>query len=150
MQKAERAITVILRLLGISALFAIPAIFFPYSWMNAIHGYLGLGELPDAPIVSYLARSLSMFYALFGAVMVFVSFDVRRYRALITLLAVASVIVGFTLFGIDYFSEMPFDWTLLEGPFTIIVGVAILWLQRIRDGQGRRSSSPGRRTANQR
>ncbi len=129
MTNPERTIAILLRLLGVSALFAIPAIFLPYSWMNAMHGYLGLGTLPDAPIVSYLARSLSMFYALFGVIVLFVSFDMRRYREIITLLAVASILVGVTLFGIDYFSDMPFQWTAVEGPFTIVFGVAILWLQ---------------------
>lgn len=131
MKGAEVAIVIILRVLGGFALGAIPAIFLPYSWMNAIHDFMGLGELPNTPIVSYLARSLSLFYALFGAVTIFASFDLRRYRSLVTLLAVLSVIVGITLFGIDYCSEMPLHWTLLEGPFTIVVGIAILWLQRI-------------------
>ena len=63
MNRSELAIVIILRVIGITGLFAIPAIFLPYSWMNAIHDYMGLGELPDTPIVSYLARSLSAFYA---------------------------------------------------------------------------------------
>ncbi len=133
MNRSELAITIILRALGCAAVCAIPAIFFPYSWMNAIHGYLGLGQLPDTPIVSYLARSLSMFYAMFGAISLFASSDVKRHRGLVTLLAVLSILLGLTLFGIDYVSGMPTHWTALEGPFTIIVGVAILQLQ------GRRS-----------
>ncbi len=91
MNRNETAITVILRILGVFGLCAIPAILLPYSWMNVIHDYMGLGELPDAPIVSYLARSLSLFYALFGAITVFVSFDVRRYWSFITLLASLSI-----------------------------------------------------------
>ncbi len=132
MKGTELAIVIILRTLGGFALAAIPAIFLPYSWMNAIHEFMGLGELPNTPIVSYLARSLSLFYALFGAVTIFASFDLKRYRSLVTLLATLSVLVGVTLFGIDYYSEMPLHWTLLEGPFTIAVGIAILWLQRLR------------------
>ena len=130
MKRSEFAIVVILRVLGGFALAAIPAIFFPYSWMNAIHGFLGIGELPDTPIVSYLARSLSIFYAMFGAITIFASLDLRRYRSLVTLIAVISILLGITLFGIDHFSGMPLHWTLLEGPFTIIVGGAILVLQR--------------------
>ncbi len=130
MRKTELAVAMILRVLGIAALCALPAIFFPYRWMNAIHAFMGLGQLPDTPIVSYLARSLSMFYAMFGAIAVFVSLDVRRYHSLVTLLAVLSLLIGITLFGIDYWSHMPFHWTIAEGPFTILVGIAILWLQR--------------------
>lgn len=131
MKRIDLAIIVVLRLLGIAALFAIPAIFMPYSWMNVVHGYLGLGEMPDAPIVSYLARSLSMFYAMFGAITVYVSFDLHRYWSLIRLLAILSVLVGVTLFWIDHHSQMPLHWTLVEGPFTIAVGVAILVLQAL-------------------
>jgi hypothetical protein len=130
MKRPELAITIILRVLGCAAVCAIPAIFLPYSWMDAIHGYLGLGTLPDTPIVSYLARSLSMFYAMFGTISLFASSDVRRHKQLVTLLAAMSIMVGVTLFGIDFVSGMPTHWTVVEGPFTIIVGVAILWLQR--------------------
>ena len=31
--------------------------------MNAIHAEMGLGQLPDAPIIDYLTRSLSLLYA---------------------------------------------------------------------------------------
>ena len=130
MNRSELAITIILRVLGCAAVCAIPAIFMPYSWMNAIHGWLGLGQLPDTPIVSYLARSLSMFYAMFGAISLFASSNVRRHRELVTLLAVISMLLGVILFGIDYGSGMPSHWTVVEGPFTILVGAIILWLQR--------------------
>jgi hypothetical protein len=40
---AEWAVVVILRIVGIAAILAIPAVLFLYSWMNAIHARLGLG-----------------------------------------------------------------------------------------------------------
>ncbi len=130
MKQSEWAIAVILRIIGYAALCAIPAIFFPYNWMNAIHDTMGLGQLPHTPIVSYLARSLSMFYAMFGTICLFAASDVRRHAPLIRLIAILSILLGCTLFGIDYASDMPAHWTIVEGPFTIIVGCLILWLQR--------------------
>ena len=130
MTKPERAIVIILRLIGGCGLFAIPAIFLPYSWMNAIHEYVGLGELPDAPIVSYLTRSLSAFYAAVSVIILFVSFDIRRYRSFVKLWAVIIVAMGFVLLGIDVAAGMPTSWTLSEGPPTIAVGLLILWLQQ--------------------
>jgi hypothetical protein len=130
MTRSEQAIAIILYALGGAALCAIPFVFFPYSWMNAIHSRIGLGELPDVPIVSYLARSLSLFYAMFGTVSVYAAWNVRRHRSLVTLIAVMSVVLGFSLWGIDAVSRMPLHWTLVEGPFTILVGSTILWLQR--------------------
>ena len=44
-----------------------------------IHRQVGLGELPQVPIVGYLTRSISALYALHGALLVFMAGDVRRY-----------------------------------------------------------------------
>jgi hypothetical protein len=49
----------------VSALAAFCAVM-PYAWMNATHQYLGMGVLSDQPVVGYLTRSTSAFYALFG------------------------------------------------------------------------------------
>jgi hypothetical protein len=67
MRKADKVLAILLRSLGVSALFALVAVFMPMSWMAATHRWLGLGEMPTAPVVEYLARSVSAFYALFGA-----------------------------------------------------------------------------------
>ncbi len=130
MNKSELAIVIILRVVGICGLFAIPAIFLPYSWMNAIHDYLGLGELPDAPIVGYLARSLSAFYAIVSAITLFISFDIWHHRSLLRLWAIIVVITGFVLLGIDLHAGMPTSWTVCEGPPTIATGLVVLWLER--------------------
>ena len=46
--------------------------------MVAMHADLGLGRLPDAPIVGYLARSTSAFYAIEGGLFWVVSIDLVR------------------------------------------------------------------------
>ena len=130
MKKSERAIVVILRIIGIGGLFAIPAILLPFSWMNRIHEFLGLGELPDAPIVRYLARSLSAFYAIVSAMTLFISLDIRRNRSLVKVLAIMFAVAGVVLLGIDIESALPMSWTLCEGPPVIAVGVIILVLHR--------------------
>ena len=144
MTKFEFAIVVILRLVGIGALFAIPAIFLPYAWMDAIHSYMGLGKLPDAPIVHYLARSLSAFYAVFGAITVFISCDVRRYRLLVAFWAILVSVMGGSLLGIDLSAGMPTSWTLSEGPPTIAIGIVVWWLQRRAFEQSDRDSGQPR------
>lgn len=128
--RSERILVVILRIIGVAALCAVPAIFFPYSWMNTIHAGLGLGTLPDTPIVSYLARSLSMFYAVVGSVALLVSSNIRYYHSMVTMLGTLFIIVGTTLLGIDIVSRMPGSWTTFEGPFTILMGLAVLYLHR--------------------
>ncbi|TWU42388.1 hypothetical protein [Novipirellula artificiosorum] len=130
MNRSERAIVITMRLIAGCGLFAIPAIFFPYSWMNAIHEFMGLGVLPDVPIVSYLARSLSAFYAIVSTITLFISSDIRRYRSLVKLMAIIVIAMGCVLLGIDLIAGMPTSWTLSEGPPTIAIGLVVLWLQR--------------------
>ncbi len=128
--KSELVIVIIMRVIGVSGLFAIPAVFIPYSWMNAIHELMGLGVLPDAPIVSYLARSLSAFYAIVATITLFISLDLWRDRAFVKLWAIIVIATGFVLLGIDVTTGMPMSWTASEGPPTIAVGLVVLWLRR--------------------
>ncbi len=130
MNRSEFAIIIILRTLGVGGLLAIPAILLPFEWMDSIHRYLGLGELPDAPITRYLARSLSAFYAMFGSITLLVSCDIWRYRALIRLWSFLFFTFGFVILAIDLTSSMPLSWTLSEGPPSIIIGATALWLQK--------------------
>jgi hypothetical protein len=67
MTRADKALAIFLRCLGVGSLFALVAVVMPFSWMVAAHRWLGLGEMPSCPVVEYLARSVSAFYALFGA-----------------------------------------------------------------------------------
>ncbi len=129
MNRAELAIVIILRAVGISGLFAIPAIFLPFTWMSFIHELLGLGEMPSGPIVLYLARSLSAFYAFVSAITLFVSFDISRYQSFVKLWASLVILLGIVLLGIDVTAGMPLSWTLFEGPPTLAVGLLVLWLQ---------------------
>src|SRR5215470_2941073 len=102
MTKSDKALVILLRyLLGIPGLFALVAVFMPLSWMDATHRWLGLGEMPTTPVVEYLARSLSAFYALFGAICLVVASDLERYRPVVRFLGVAFVLLGLVLLGVD-------------------------------------------------
>jgi len=96
----------------------------------SIHEFAGLGIMPDAPIVSYLARSLSAFYAVVGAITLFISFDIRRHHSFVKLWAIIVTVMGFVLLGIDIVSGMPMSWTLDEGPPALAIGAALLFCQR--------------------
>jgi hypothetical protein len=43
-------------------------------------------------------------------------------------LAVAGVVFGALMLGIDYAVGMPVGWTLHEGPSVIVFGLVFLWL----------------------
>jgi hypothetical protein len=106
------------------------AIFLPFRWMDATHAWLGLGSLPDLPIVHYLTRSLAALYAFHGAIMWRLATDVRRYAPMIRLIAWGDIVFGAALFGIDWFAGMPWYWTAAEGPSLIGYAVIVLWLLR--------------------
>jgi hypothetical protein len=127
--KSPTALVAVLRFFGAIDSLALLAVFLPHSWMSAAHSYLGLGILPDAPIVGYLTRSISALYALHGAMILFVSFDVPRYWHLIRLLALAALVHGAIMLGIDLAVGMPWYWTLIEGPGFAATGAIVLLLQ---------------------
>jgi hypothetical protein len=104
-------------------LLALPAVFLPHSWMDAIHQRLGMGTLPELPVLSYLTRSESLLYALLGAVYWYFSCDVRRYLPLLRF--TASLLVAFTFFmiTIDLNAELPVWWTVTEA--LVLAGWAI-------------------------
>ena len=124
---AETFLRLVLRWEGTVSLLALFAVAMPYSTMDAIHRWLGMGPLPAEPIVGYLARSVSAFYALFGALLWLLSFDLRRHRPTLRFLGVATIVLGAILIGIDWVEGLPRFWRLGEGPVVMVVGVAIAW-----------------------
>ena len=102
----------------------------PHEWMVAAHRWLGLGELPRAPIVEYLARSASALYGFHGVLLLIVAGDPQRYRPIVRYLAAMNVLLGGMLLAIDLHTGMPAWWTLAEGPVIIALGVLLAWLLR--------------------
>ena len=128
MKAPDRILVWLLRVSGAMTLTALGAVFMPYEWMNLIHQRLGMGDLPNMPIVGYLTRSVSALYALHGALLIFVSLDVHRYLPIVRFLGWAGVVMGVLLFGLDRAVGMPVPWANLEGPFVVAISVVILVL----------------------
>ena len=128
MNRAEKSLVLILRMAAVLLLIALIPALMPFAWMEEIHRHLGMGELPEEPIVSYLTRSLSARYAIHGALMFFVSLDVRRFLPVIRCLAVLGIVFGAGMLVLDVLAGMPLPWVLCEGPSIILLGVAMLWL----------------------
>lgn len=127
---SERTLRLLLRYVGSVSLLAIVFVLVPYSWMNAIHAWLGMGALPAEPIVGYLARSTSAFYALLGGLLWVLSFDPRGSRAVLYYLSAAIIVFGVILTFVDSIEGLPLYWKLVEGPFIIAWGVVMLMLTR--------------------
>ena len=125
-RKHKDVLALFLRLVGTVALMAVVGVVMPYSWMNAVHQWLGMGPLPAQPIVGYLARSLSAFYAILGGLLWVVSFDLRRHRVVLQYIGLAVVILGITLAVVDFTEGMPRFWRFAEGPLNVVLGLIIL------------------------
>ena len=123
----------VLRLVGISLLSALLAVFLPTAWMARIQEFLGLGLMPQAPIVEYLTRSISLLYALHGGVMLVAASDLKRHARVTTYVGGVGVAFGAAMIAIDLYAGMPWAWTLFEGPGVIALGALVLWLNhRVR------------------
>jgi len=128
MRRSEKALVVLLRASALLLLVAVVPAVMPFEWMKVTHRWLGLGELPEGPIIGYLTRSLSALYAVHGALVYYVSLDVRRHLPVIRCLAVLSIVFGASMIVLDRAVGMPVWWIVCEGPFIIALGAAILWL----------------------
>lgn len=133
----ERVLVVLMRVASGMMLLALGAVVMPFAWMDGVHRNLGLGPLPDTTIVHYLTRSASALYAAYGAVMLFLSFDVRRYRPVILFKAATGVVFGIGMLALDVAVGMPWHWTVGEGPFIIALGATVFWLARSVSDQPR-------------
>ena len=125
-----RALSLVLLILGAIDLLALVTTLMPAHWIGWFHESCGLGPLPAGKIVCYLARTTSGLYAFHGAMLVFISRDVERYRPLIRFLAWATVVHSVVLLGVGLAERMPLYWILLEGPGFTATGLLLLWLLR--------------------
>jgi len=135
MRNQERVFRAFLRILGSVSLLAVVFVAAPYAWMDAIHRRLGMGKLPEEPVVGYLARSTSAFYAILGGLVWLASFDLRRYRPVLAYLGATTVVFGLALGIIDCVEGMPLFWKVAEGPLDVALGAAIVWLARRVEAQ---------------
>jgi hypothetical protein len=126
----EKALVVFLRISGIILLIALIPAVMPFLWMQEIHRRLGMGELPAEPIVGYLTRSLSLMYAMHGALVYFISRDVRRFLPLVRFLAILCIVFGSGMIFLDATVGMPEYWIVCEGPLIILLGILILMLAK--------------------
>ncbi len=149
MNKTERGLKLLLRIVGIVSLPAIIAVFMPYSWL--VRGVeLAEPGTEVGVLVSYLARLLSAFYVLLGGMMVVFSTDVRRYAGAIRLVALWSLmaVVGFVIYGGPALVKGGFGWFIWfvagDVAFGFTFAFAILLLQRRIAKQDHRQAQSGK------
>ena len=124
----EKLLRILLRIIAVVEMTAIGAVVMPHEWMSVIHKALGMGDLPEMPIMGYLTRSLSAFYAMQGALLFYLTFDLRRSLHVVAFISKIGMVFGVAMMGIDFAVGMPWYWKWGEGPFIIVMFSVILWL----------------------
>ena len=127
---AHKLLVIVLRIAGLITLAAFPAMFLPVDFMASSHERLGLGEFPRAAVVDYLARSIAALYGFHGVLVLLVSTDPIRYRAIVWYIAIMNITFGMMMIAIDLHAGLPAFWTALEGPPIIAFGIVIALLNR--------------------
>ena len=139
---AQRALVLLLRLMGCVLLLAFPAMLLPESIMASTHAWLGMGEFPSSTLTDYLTRSIAALYGFHGVLVLIVSRDVTRYRPIVTYIGVMSIAFGTMMLAIDLHAGMPWWWTAGEGPPLAGMGLLVLLLNRAAGRQGTGSTPP--------
>jgi hypothetical protein len=125
-----RLLVFLLRLGGVVTCTAFFAVLLPVEWMASTHASLGLGEFPRSAVVDYLARSIAALYGFHGVLLLIVSSDPVKYRAIVWYVAFMNIAFGVMLIFIDAYAGMPAFWTIGEGPPIIAFGLVVAWLNR--------------------
>jgi hypothetical protein len=113
---------------GAAEVLAFGAVLLPQSTMAAIHSWLGLGEMPRAPVFDSLMRQVSFTYGLHGIALLFIASDVVRYRPLVILSAVCYLLTAPVFIGIDAANGMPWYWIANNGGACMLIGVILVAL----------------------
>ena len=120
----------LLRLAGAVEILAFIAVAMPHSWMETSHAWLGLGEMPSAPVLMFLIRQASYTYGVHGISLWVLASNVERFRPLVILNGITFLVAGPVFFLIDYTSGMPWWWTVSDPLSCMFFGAALLWLSR--------------------
>lgn len=134
MAPQDRALTWVLRAFGVIDLLSLLAVAAPRVWLDWGSRLTETGPLPDTPLVNYLVRTGCAMYALHGATVLFLSFDIARYRPLIRFLGIVAIAHGGLVGAIDWVAGMPLWWRWLEGPAFSMTGIIVLALCRRERG----------------
>jgi hypothetical protein len=120
----------LLRLTGAVEVLAFGAVVMPAAWMDAIHAWLGLGELPHSPVIDSQLRELSFCYGLHGVTLWVIAADVDRYRPLVVFTGALYLLTGVVFVAIDWSAGLPWWWVLGSGGGILPLGAAVLALAR--------------------
>lgn len=124
----KRLLVWLLRVVGAVEILAFIAVVMPRSWMEISHEWLGMGVMPDGPLVMFMIRQASYAYGMHGISMFVIASNVVRFRPFVILNGISFLLAAPVFFLIDYTSGIPFWWTINDTLTCAFFGVALLAL----------------------
>jgi len=118
----------LLRFAGAVEILAFIAVIMPRSWMEMTHAWLGLGDMPAAPVLMFMIRQASYTYGVHGISLWLLASNVERFRPFVILNGIAFLVAGPVFALIDYTSGLPWWWTVADSLSCMFFGAALLWL----------------------
>jgi hypothetical protein len=122
----------LLRLAGATEVLAFIAVVMPRSWMEIANTSIGLGPMPDGPLLMFMIRQASYTYGVHGLSLWLIASDVERFRPFIVFNGIAFLLAAPVFFLIDLTSGMPWWWAVSDPGSCGLFGAALLWLSRRR------------------
>lgn len=120
----------LLRITGATEVLAFISVVMPRAWMESSHAWLGMGTMPDGPLMDFMIRQASYAYGMHGVSLWILATNVKRFRKLITFNGLSFLLAGPVFFIIDYTTGMPMWWTLSDSLACFALGAALLWFNR--------------------
>jgi hypothetical protein len=120
----------LLRVAGSVEILSFVSVVMPRAWMETSHAWLGLGEMPEGPVIMFMIRQASYAYGMHGVSLWILASDVIRFRSLIRFNGISFLLAGPVFFLIHYHSGMPWYWTISDSFACAAFGAALLLLDR--------------------
>jgi len=124
----EKLLVWLLRIAGATEIFAFIAVVMPRSWMEVSNAWLGMGAMPDGPLLMFMIRQASYTYGVHGLSLWLIASDVERFRPFIVFNGIAFLVAAPVFLLIDITSGMPWWWAVSDPGSCGFFGVTLLWL----------------------
>jgi hypothetical protein len=111
-----------LRIIAVVQMLTFAVVLLPVAWLASWHAWLGLGAMPDDPVLRYVIRGAAFAQGGVGVLVWVVATDVVRYRPLVITTAALSLCAAPAYYFIDATAGMPRWWCLFDFAYCVLAG----------------------------
>ena len=123
-----RLTAIFLRIIAIVQMLTFAVVLMPVAWIASWHAWLGLGVMPDDPVLRYVIRGAAFAQGGVGVLVWVIATDVVRYRPLVITTAAISLFAAPAYYFIDATAGMPRFWCIFDFAYCFLAGAVLLAL----------------------